>query len=430
VKREAWFLCFGLAVLPGIAGRSGLAGQTFRQTQSDDYTRYELQAPGSARFRILYEVSATAAGAPFYLNTIRQGAEEEVHGVRDLTTGKALEWRIVSGGEAREMGMQNANPGARYIAVRLARQVPPGGQARIRIDKTYRDTASYRARGDRIVFERSLGIDRNALVLPAGYELILCNFPSQVAREADGRIRVSFMNAGPAAVPLRLEARRLRARSVVESAHARERGVTGAGAEAVAVRESDTARTGYRFGERAYENRDITYHLDQPETHSFRLFHDYTETRPGTDRYVNVVRPGSRAANPEATILDTGEKLKVETLRGEEIARQGIDIGGVVTAESEIVLIRFDPVPEGGSVRLRIEETYTDPGRYVLDGDELVWDRALGRPRNTVVLPAGWYLTASSIPAVVTETEDGRIRLRFINDRPGEIQVLIRGARR
>ena len=101
-----------------------------------------------------------------------------------------------------------------------------------------------------------------------------------------------------------------------------------------------------------------------------------------------------------------------------------------MTAESEIVLIRFDPVPEGGSVRLRIEETYTDPGRYVLDGDELVWDRALGRPRNTVVLPARWYLTASSIPAVVTETEDGRIRLRFINDRPGEIQVLIRGARR
>jgi hypothetical protein len=96
----------------------------------------------------------------------------------------------------------------------------------------------------------------------------------------------------------------------------------------------------------------------------------------------------------------------------------------------EVVLIRFPPVPEGGSARLRIEETYTDPGRYYASGDELVWDRAFGRPRNTVVLPAGWYLTASAMPAVVTTTEDGRIRLRFINDRPGEIAVLIRGRRR
>ena len=34
------------------------------QTQSDDYTRYELLAPGSAKFRILYEVTASTPGAP------------------------------------------------------------------------------------------------------------------------------------------------------------------------------------------------------------------------------------------------------------------------------------------------------------------------------------------------------------------------------
>ena len=33
-----------------------------RQTEADDYTRYELLAPESARFRILYEVSATTPG--------------------------------------------------------------------------------------------------------------------------------------------------------------------------------------------------------------------------------------------------------------------------------------------------------------------------------------------------------------------------------
>ncbi len=35
------------------------AQQSPRQTQEDDYTRYELLAPDSAQFRIYYEVTAT-----------------------------------------------------------------------------------------------------------------------------------------------------------------------------------------------------------------------------------------------------------------------------------------------------------------------------------------------------------------------------------
>jgi hypothetical protein len=94
-----------------------------------------------------------------------------------------------------------------------------------------------------------------------------------------------------------------------------------------------------------------------------------------------------------------------------------------------VVVIRFPPVAEGGSLRLRISETYTDPS-YRLENDELVWDRTLGRPRNAVVLPAGWYLTACSIPATVSETDDGRIRLDFVNPRPDEIAVLLKARRR
>jgi hypothetical protein len=95
-----------------------------------------------------------------------------------------------------------------------------------------------------------------------------------------------------------------------------------------------------------------------------------------------------------------------------------------------VVVIPFTAPPAGGSVRLRISETYTDPVRYRLEGDELIWDRGFGRARNAVVLPAGWRLTHSSIPAVVTLTEDGRIRLDFTNPRPDEIQVLIVAKRR
>jgi hypothetical protein len=185
-----------------------------------------------------------------------------------------------------------------------------------------------------------------------------------------------------------------------------------------------------RLTERAHQDRDIVYFLQPPETHSFDLYHDYTESRAGMDKYVNVVRKGSRASKPSAKILDTGEALKTETLRGEEITRAKVDIGEAVQADSEAVVIRFPPVAKGHSVRLRISETYTDEKSYRLEGNELVFDRSFGRPHNAVVLPPGWYLTASAIPATVSEMSDGRIRLDFVNPRPDEIAVLIKAKRR
>jgi hypothetical protein len=185
-----------------------------------------------------------------------------------------------------------------------------------------------------------------------------------------------------------------------------------------------------RLSERARQDREIVYFLQQPETHAFDLYHDYTESRAGVDNYVNVVRGGSKASNPSAVILDTGEKLAIETLRGAKITEAKIDIGEPVTPQSEAVVIRYAAVKPGQSVRLRISETYTDPGRYGVIGDELVWDRAFGRPANAMVLPAGWYLTNCSIPATVSMEPDGRVRLDFINPRNDNIEVLITARRR
>jgi hypothetical protein len=185
-----------------------------------------------------------------------------------------------------------------------------------------------------------------------------------------------------------------------------------------------------RLDERAHQDRDIVYFLQQPETHSFDLYHDYTESKPGVDKYLNVVRKGSRASKPSAMILDTGESLAAETLRGEEIRRAGLDIGEPVVPASEVVVIRFPAVEKGRSLRLRISETYTDEKSYRLEGDELVFDRSFGRARNAVVLPSGWYLTACAVPATVTPMPDGRIRLDFVNPRPDEIAVLIKARKR
>ena len=132
-----------------------------------------------------------------------------MHGVYDRMTGAPLRWELVEGEQARREGLPNAPLEGRYIMVHLARAVPKDGEARVRIDKTYMDTASYFARGDTIVFTRSLGIKRNSVVLPLGYELIGVNHPSQIVQEADGRIRVSFMNLGTAAVPYTVRGRKL-----------------------------------------------------------------------------------------------------------------------------------------------------------------------------------------------------------------------------
>src|SRR5262249_47276047 len=172
-----------------------------------------------------------------------------------------------------------------------------------------------------------------------------------------------------------------------------------------------------RLSERAHQDRDIVTLLQQPETHAFRLYHDYTESRPGTDRYLNVVRTGSRVSDPSAYVLDTGEKLTTKIVSGRELAAEKSDAGEPVAADAQVVVISFQAVKKGESIRLRIAETYTAPASYHLDGDELVFDRSLGRPHNAVVLPSGWYLTASAIPATVTQTSDGRLRLDFTNGR-------------
>jgi len=148
------------------------------------------------------------------------------------------------------------------------------------------------------------------------------------------------------------------------------------------------------------------------------------------DKYLNVVREGSTVSEPSAYALDTGEKLATRLITGTELAATKTTSEEPVKPTTQVVVIGFPAVKKGQSVRLRISETYTAPASYRLDGDELVFDRSLGRPRNAVVLPPGWYLTASAIPATVTQLPDGRIRLDFWNGRPDSVDVLVKARRR
>lgn len=395
-----------------------------RQTEADEYTRYELLASDSASFKITYEVTATTAGAKFFYNPIRKGSTASDEAVYDAMTGEPLHFEVVSGAEARKDPlMADTNSAGNYIKVQLARPIPPEGQGRMLIVKTYKDAKSYYHDGDAIVFNRPLGIKRNSVVLPLGYELVGCNVPSQILSEPDGRIAISFMNAMAGEAPL-----------VVRAKPGAQPGPSATPRPLTQLRSWESPFQGeterLRLSERARQDRDIVYFLLQPETHAFSLYHDYTESRQGVDKYLNVVREGSTVSDPSAYLLDTGEKLATRLMTGEEVAAAKIEVEEPVKPATQVVVIPFPPVKKGQTIRLRISETYTAPASYRLDGDELVFDRSLGRPRNAVVLPAGWYLTASAIPATVTQLPDGRIRLDFWNGRPDSVDVLMKAKRR
>ncbi|NNF35822.1 MAG: hypothetical protein HKN68_17065, partial [Saprospiraceae bacterium] len=159
---------------------SSFYAQDLPQTQRDSYTRYELLEPATHSFRIIYDVTATTEGKEVYFNTLRKGSKHKVTQVLDRMTGKPLKWDIVNGVEAMKSGHPRAQKDGEYLKVYLNRPIPKAGGIRIRIDKTYKDPESYYTEGDHIVFVRRLGINRNSLVLPEGYEISSCNYPSQV----------------------------------------------------------------------------------------------------------------------------------------------------------------------------------------------------------------------------------------------------------
>lgn len=160
---------------------------------ADEFTLYELLSPETHQFAITYDVTETREGAEVFLNPIRAGSVASKERVIDRATGKDLQFEVE----------------AQFIRVHLPAPVPKGGETRIRIIKTYTDAASYDLKDGRLVFVRPLGIKRNVVVLPKGWELIECASPGIVSTDADGRIRVSFLNDRDDQLPVKIVGRRL-----------------------------------------------------------------------------------------------------------------------------------------------------------------------------------------------------------------------------
>jgi len=183
--------------------------------------------------------------------------------------------------------------------------------------------------------------------------------------------------------------------------------------------------------ERAYQDREILYELQSPDSHAFRITHDYTVRNIGEKYYFNVVRAGSHVTDPESIDLDSGEKLKWELISGKQATERKLPIAEAIKDDSEIVVTHLaGPLAKGTTNRVRLMETYADPKSYYLDGEELVWDRTFGRLRNTVVLPQGWYLTTLITPATIQTLPDGRVSIYVVNPRNDDVRVYFRARRR
>src|SRR3982751_4496257 len=85
---------------------------------SDTYTRYELLAPASHKFRIIYEVTETTPLAKFHYNQIRPGSEASDEAVYDAATGAPLKFEVVDGVQAKkDSPEQKFTPDSHYIKV-------------------------------------------------------------------------------------------------------------------------------------------------------------------------------------------------------------------------------------------------------------------------------------------------------------------------
>ena len=337
----------------------------------DDYTEYQLLDPASHKFRIVYFLSQRTVGAQTVLNQTRPGSEGTDISVTDPQTGQPLKFDHKTDSEFT------------YIRAFLARPVPEGGEGRARIEKTYLDDQSYFTQGDDVVFDRSLGIGRNAIVLPPGYTLVSSNVASQVMALPDGRVKMSFENVNAYAAAVVIRGRR-----------------TGA-----------PVASSLRVVERAFDFAKTLYDLQPPETHRVLVRHEFVETSPGARAMLPFL---SRHVLTGVVVTDmaTGQPLEV-----------------VTDPKGRAAVLSTPITNPTQSAQLRVAGTEQDSA-YRTEGGQLFFEKTLHEPRTTILLPEGWDVMTVSTPAIVTTTRDGRVAIQVYNPRLEPAALSVRASRR
>ena len=352
---------------------------------TDTYTEYELLEPGSAQFRVTYFVTELEEGATLHLNGTRPGSEETDLSAEDVATGAPIGASLVTGAElAAEGAGEGLDPEALFSRMELARPVGAGGEARVRVNKTYRDPLSYWVEDDgSLVFKRSLGIQRNAVVLPLGYALASSSVQAEVMQLPSGQVKLSFINYHGYASDVNVVATPI--------------------AEPLPPLPASEACV-----EAAYDNTEALY--DLADEVGYRIVADVDITRHSADL---TQRPATHFPFGE---LDSSNRLRLSALlsRGwlapatlEALTFRSLDSGERLEVEQTAEGSAIGPLDPQG--RLRLSATVTDADNYRTgDVGELVFSREFSAARTTVLLPAGYTLARATVPVRAGTDERGR----------------------
>jgi len=305
----------------------------------DAYTEYALLEPGSEQFRIRFLPEETRAGATELVNATRGGSEGSGIEVYDPRTGKPIEFTY---------DQQGADPDNHAIHAKLPIPVPQGGIGRVLIYKTYKDARTYMMNGDDIVWVRSLSGYRLGVVLPKGFAFISSNVAAQLTTTYDGKLKLAFANPSGQSNPVTIHARK-----------------------------TSAVFPPLQYADMFFDDIKTLYDLDTPESGKIKVEQVYSDYRKG-----DKARLDSLTYVPLADLavvdLDTAKTLTP--------AKDGNGLS---------VKLDVPIVDDKQSAHLKVTGTLTNAG-YSLANNELVFERTLHGLRNTVLLPAGWDVSAVS----------------------------------
>jgi len=168
------------------------------------------------------------------------------------------------------------------------------------------------------------------------------------------------------------------------------------------------------------------YELLAPESHQFKIYYEVTETRVGARYHFNQIREGSEASDESVIDLATDKPLKFEVVTGAQ-AKIDSPAENFGAAARYIKVFLAHPIAEHGEYRLAIIKTYKDDKSYYTEGDQVIFKRPLGIPRDSIVLPASYEVLSCSVATQVLRGLDGRLKLAFVNPGSGgQLEVTIR----
>jgi hypothetical protein len=323
----------------------------------DAYTEYEILKPGSEEFRIKFLPEESKVGATELVNATRGGSEGSGVEVYDPRTGKPLTFTYQQEGN---------DPDNHAIHAKLPIPVPQGGVGRVLIYKTYKDPRTYMMHGEDVVWVRSLSGYRLGVVLPKGFAFISSNVAAQLTTNAGGQLKLAFANPSGQSNPVTIHARKT---------------------TATFPPRSDT--------DMFFDDVKTLYDLEAPEAGRVKVEQIYSDYRKGARAQLDTL--GQLPLQDLKVIdLDTGKAFPT--------AKDGA---------ATFVKLDVPIVDDKQSAHIKITGGFRDPG-YKLAGEELLFDRTLYGLRNTIILPAGWEISALSQSGTIG-TYEGRTFVALIN---------------